>query len=57
MVADLSSSLGLFAAVWFLLCTLASALVTDTMLRSNDAVSAPRPTRGILDGTGQHAGE
>ena len=57
MVADLSSSLGLFAALWFVLCALASALVTDTMIRSSDAVSAPQPTCVRLDGTGQHAGE
>ena len=57
MVADLSSSLGLFAALWFVLCAMASALVTDTMLRSNNDVSAPQPTRGMLDGTGQHAGD
>ena len=57
MVADLSSSLGLFAALWFVLCAMASALVTDSMLRSNNDVSAPQPTRGMLDGTGQHAGE
>ena len=55
MVGDLSSSLGLFAALWFVLCLLASALVTDAMLRSNDTVSAP--SRGMLDGSGQPARE
>ena len=57
MVAGLSASLGLFAALWFVLCALASALVTDTMLRNDGAASAPQPTRVRLDGTGQHAGE
>ena len=57
MVAGLSSSLGLFAVVWVAFCTLASALVTDAMLRGDGVVSDSRSNRGMLDGTGRHAGE
>ena len=56
MVADLSSSLGLFAIVWLALCALSSALVTDAMLRSAEAVPASGSNHPTLDGTDQNLG-
>ena len=57
MVAHLSSSLGLFAVVWMVLCALSSAVVADAMLRSDDAETASWEDGVLPDGTGLHPGD
>ena len=42
MMASAAHSLGLFALVWATLCVLASALVTDTLLRDIRAAAPDR---------------
>ena len=51
MVADPSSSLGLFAVIWSTLCALSSVLVTGAMMRSDEAVPASGSDQPALDET------
>ena len=55
MFAELSSSLGLFAVVWLAACVLSSAVVTEAMLRSNNAAPPSPSDNRMRDEPGHHA--